>query len=245
MLVYRYKFILFSFIFYTAFAFQFNTLLLIFSLIYCAILINIQSIVFHRYFSHRSFSVAKWTEFLFVLLSIPIGQGSLLSWAVTHRLHHQHSDSKADPHSPITKSILKIIFIPADVPQVSIYKFKDLIQNKSLLFFHRNYYFLFFCYIGLAYAILSKVFFIYFIIIPVIYINLGTLAINILSHKFGSSVYSNNDHSKNNLFVRFFTFFSEGLHNNHHFNPTSASQSLNGEFDLPYLIIKQFWRKND
>lgn len=55
---------------------------------------------YHRLFTHKSFEAhpaVKWT--LGVLGSMAI-QGPILGWVATHRMHHQHSDTADDPHSP-------------------------------------------------------------------------------------------------------------------------------------------------
>ncbi len=55
---------------------------------------------YHRLFTHKSFEAhpaVKW--FLGVAGSMAI-QGPILGWVATHRMHHQHSDKHADPHSP-------------------------------------------------------------------------------------------------------------------------------------------------
>mgnify|MGYP001165009246 CR=1 FL=1 len=55
----------------------------------------------HRYFSHKAFKAGEnMSIFLAILGSIP-AMGPVSFWALTHREHHQHSDSKKDPHSPL------------------------------------------------------------------------------------------------------------------------------------------------
>ncbi|KAB2634109.1 palmitoyl-monogalactosyldiacylglycerol delta-7 desaturase [Pyrus ussuriensis x Pyrus communis] len=48
---------------------------------------------YHRSLAHRSFKLPRWLE-LFCLLR-PI------EWVSTHRYHHQFTDTKKDPHSPL------------------------------------------------------------------------------------------------------------------------------------------------
>ena len=50
--------------------------------------------------THRSYNCPKWLEHLFALFGICALQDSPARWVVIHRLHHQHSDHQADPHSP-------------------------------------------------------------------------------------------------------------------------------------------------
>ena len=71
---------------------------LVFGMLLSAIGINIG---FHRYITHNHFTVAKPIEWLFVWLGSMIMVGSPISYAVTHTVHHKHSDTNLDPHGPV------------------------------------------------------------------------------------------------------------------------------------------------
>jgi stearoyl-CoA desaturase (delta-9 desaturase) len=58
------------------------------------------TIGYHRLFSHRSFATYRWVERLLMILGCMAGQSSPFFWIATHRLHHRHSDTDGDPHSP-------------------------------------------------------------------------------------------------------------------------------------------------
>ena len=74
--------------------------IIIFLVMYLLGAIGIE-ISLHRYFSHRAFKAGEnMSIFLAVLGSIP-AMGPVSFWALTHREHHQYSDSKKDPHSPL------------------------------------------------------------------------------------------------------------------------------------------------
>src|SRR2546423_13150851 len=46
---------------------------------------------YHRYFSHRSFKLARGPQFLMALLAQTSGQKGVLWWASLHRVHHRNS----------------------------------------------------------------------------------------------------------------------------------------------------------
>src|SRR5205823_5712496 len=48
----------------------------------------------------RSFQTPKAVEYVLTVLGALANQGGPLQWVATHRLHHRHSDTKDDPHSP-------------------------------------------------------------------------------------------------------------------------------------------------
>jgi stearoyl-CoA desaturase (delta-9 desaturase) len=56
---------------------------------------------YHRYFSHRSFQCGRLVQFLLALGGTTTGQRGPLSWATSHRTHHETSDTPDDPHSPV------------------------------------------------------------------------------------------------------------------------------------------------
>jgi len=56
------------------------------------------SMGYHRYLAHKSFKPKRWFEILMIILGLPAG--TPIQWAGNHRAHHQHADTKLDPHSP-------------------------------------------------------------------------------------------------------------------------------------------------
>ncbi|MCP4175999.1 MAG: acyl-CoA desaturase, partial [Fuerstiella sp.] len=56
---------------------------------------------YHRYLAHKSFKLRAPVEFFVMLAGSLSGEGSPMTWAATHRLHHQKSDQEGDPHSPL------------------------------------------------------------------------------------------------------------------------------------------------
>jgi stearoyl-CoA desaturase (delta-9 desaturase) len=55
---------------------------------------------YHRYFSHRTFRTSRWMQFVLAFGGGTAAQKSALWWAAHHRVHHKHTDTRADPHSP-------------------------------------------------------------------------------------------------------------------------------------------------
>lgn len=55
----------------------------------------------HRLWSHASYKINKYAEFILILLSAGTLQGPALSWASNHFRHHTYTDTDLDPHSPL------------------------------------------------------------------------------------------------------------------------------------------------
>jgi stearoyl-CoA desaturase (delta-9 desaturase) len=71
-----------------------------------------QTVFLHRYASHQMFTMSKTWERIFFFCTFLTQGSSFLNpraYAILHRLHHKHSDTEKDPHSPIfSKNILKL-----------------------------------------------------------------------------------------------------------------------------------------
>jgi stearoyl-CoA desaturase (delta-9 desaturase) len=55
---------------------------------------------FHRHFAHRAFKTYPWMTQLLGIAGTMAGQGHVVFWTATHRIHHKHADRPGDPHSP-------------------------------------------------------------------------------------------------------------------------------------------------
>lgn len=55
----------------------------------------------HRLWSHDTYKINKFIEFILVLLAAGTLQGPVLSWASNHFKHHAYTDTDQDPHSAL------------------------------------------------------------------------------------------------------------------------------------------------
>ena len=71
-----------------------------------------QTVFLHRYASHQMFTMSKSWERVFFFLTFLTQGSSFLNpraYAILHRLHHKHSDTEKDPHSPVfSKNIIRM-----------------------------------------------------------------------------------------------------------------------------------------
>jgi stearoyl-CoA desaturase (delta-9 desaturase) len=59
--------------------------------------------VYHRYFSHKSYKTSRAFQLFLAVLGTSATQKGPLWWASVHRVHHKHSDTEKDVHSPIRR----------------------------------------------------------------------------------------------------------------------------------------------
>ena len=198
----------------------------------------------HRLLTHRSFAVPKWLEYLLTILGTMSIQDSPNQWVATHRIHHQFTETDADPHSTrsgfLWAQVGWVLWGRAqDHDEATLKRYiPDLLKDPG----HR---------------LISRLFFLPIIVSGVVLFLIGgwsmvvwgvfarvvvgwhtTWFVNSLSHLYGQRPHKTNDSSTNNWFVAILTF-GEGWHNNHHAFPASARHGTEWhQFDLNWITIR-------
>jgi fatty-acid desaturase len=192
---------------------------------------------YHRLFSHRAFKTTESRKNLLLLLGSLAGFGPALAWVGVHRLHHRHSDSDKDPHGHMPAyRIWLTLWRDFIVPRESV---RDLLRDKWQVFFFKYYFsFLIFSYVLIGF--ISPLFLFFGVAgASVIGIHAAGL-VNTVCHRFGSRNFNLEDRSHNNKWVNLLVG-GNGLHNNHHANPSAWDYRVNkGDVDIQALMIKWF-----
>lgn len=215
-----------------------------------------QTFFLHRYASHKAFTMNKFTERVFFVLTWIFQGSNYLSpfgYGVMHRMHHAYADTENDPHSPTydetiwnmmwkTKTIYSDIASGRMVPDkrftegVPRWDAFDKIARSwpSRLFWGALYvlFYLKFATVWWLWLILP----IQFLMSPI-----HGAIINWFAHKYGYINFPVKDTSKNFLPVDFL-MMGESYHNNHHKHGSRAN--FGGvrwhEVDPTYHIIRLF-----
>jgi stearoyl-CoA desaturase (delta-9 desaturase) len=210
--------------------------------------------VYHRYFSHKTYSTSRPMQFFLALCGGTTVQRGPLWWAYHHRHHHQHSDQAEDAHSPHVHGFLwsHIGWItsrrnfPTDYSKV-----RDLDRYPELVFLNR-----FDAVVPLAFALsifgLGSLLathapglhtngwqlLVWGFFISTTALFHGTSCINSMAHLMGRRRYKTEDDSRNSFILAIITL-GEGWHNNHH---RYQSSTRNGffwwELDITYYLLK-------
>lgn len=211
----------------------------------------------HRYFSHRSYKTSRAFQLILAVLAASGGQRGPLWWASCHRLHHKHSDTDLDVHSPVHKGIwyayMAWLFDPKNV-NTDLDAVKDLSKYPELVFINKFHYV--FAYLSMAIIFclgqytqifgnevggLSAVFWGYFFS-TVLSIHSACL-LNSITHALKPSficyrTFQTDDTSTNNWLLAIPTM-GASWHNNHHRYMNSAKAGFYWwEFDLTFYILK-------
>ena len=94
----------------------------------------------HRLWSHKSFTTTRLRKKIIMILQLIAGEGSCLSFVGIHRLHHQHSDNKQDPHSPHHNGILRTMFYIHNIDSFDKKVIADVLREPWMLKLHKYYF---------------------------------------------------------------------------------------------------------
>ncbi len=210
--------------------------------------------IYHRYFSHKTYSTSRFGQFLLALWGGTTVQRGALWWAYHHRHHHQHSDDPEDAHSPHVHGfwwshigwITSRRNFPTDYSKV-----KDLAKYPELVWLNRfdtvvPFLFaigMYFFGVALeAYApqlgTNGPQMLVWGFFISTTALFHGTSCINSMAHLMGRRRFATTDDSRNS-FILAIICLGEGWHNNHH---RYQSSTRNGfywwEIDITYYGLK-------
>ena len=221
------------------------------------------NVCYHRLLTHRGFVCPKWFEHFLALLGCCNVQDSPARWVAAHRLHHQHSDEQADPHSPLVHFIWAhmgwLVVKNGDLWRKSMSErfARDLIRDPFYVTLDRYQYVpilaswaLFFAG-GVAAGLLTggtvgealqfgASLLVWGCFLRTVLVWHVTWSVNSVTHMWGYRSYRTNDDSRNNVFVGI-AAFGEGWHNNHHADPGAAKHGHKPwEIDLTYATVAMF-----
>lgn len=208
----------------------------------------------HRYFSHRTFSTARWFQFILAFWAGCAAQRGTLWWAAHHRRHHAFAETEDDPHSPTVRDFWKshLVWIFEDAHQPSNYKWvRDLARYPELRFLDRWYwtppilYWCMFAALGAAWGEARGIgaaggawaMIVWGPVLGTVLAWHATFCINSVTHMWGRRRYDTGDDSRNVGWLSWLNF-GEGWHNNHHYYPHSANLGFHWwEVDPAYYVI--------
>jgi stearoyl-CoA desaturase (delta-9 desaturase) len=180
-----------------------------------------------------------------------------------HRKHHQYSDERPDPHSPLVNFFWGhmgwLVTENNEYGTLDMFEkyARDLLQDRFYRQLHKGYTWLVYygahvlLIVALGFAVgwlisptseeairFGLSVFVWGVIVRTVYVWHITWAVNSASHLWGYRNYLTGEDSRNNWVVAMLTN-GEGWHNNHHADQRSAAHGHRWwEIDLTHLTIK-------
>jgi stearoyl-CoA desaturase (delta-9 desaturase) len=212
-----------------------------------------QSIFHHRYAAHGMFTMSRLVEKIFYWGCF-ITQGSSYisanTYGLMHRLHHAHTDTIEDPHSPENSANIFTMMWQTRTNYFNLHlgetivdeKYrKDLPQWSSFEKYTHNYIARIswvLIYISFYFLFASSWWLFLFLPVTIVMGSLQGASVNWWAHRFGYVNYKMKNTSKNILPFDFF-FWGEAYHNNHHKHPTNPNNASRWfEVDMGFLAMK-------
>jgi len=207
---------------------------------------------YHRFLAHKSLKLKAPVEFLVLLAGSLSGEGSPMTWAATHRLHHQKSDKDGDPHSPLVGkwwSHMFWLFVKrkgADRDLLWRRYIPELVDRPLMVFFERTFPLWLWAQgllllgggwmwggwqMGLSCLVWGMC-------VRMTAAYHTTWFINSATHLWGYRNYDTRDKSRNLWWVAILAY-GEGWHNNHHAHPSVAPAGHRWwEIDMTWWVIR-------
>lgn len=196
---------------------------------------------YHRYFAHRAYRTSRAFQLALAWLGASAAQLGPLWWAAHHRLHHRHSDTELDVHSPHARSLWWAHvgwLVCRKHSATRLDAIADFARYPELRFLDRWHALAPLSLVALLFAAgealrsrapelgasgTQLVAWGFFVGTALLYH--VTFAVNSLGHAVGSRRFETRDRSRNNLLLALLTL-GDGWHNNHHARPRLARHGL-------------------
>jgi fatty-acid desaturase len=194
---------------------------------------GVNTIAHHRWLTHRSFVPHAPGRYLMWTSLILAANGRPAQLVIGHRLHHVHTDTALDPHSPNNHSWINLWLGRFNISTGSRPP-KDFYRDKEAVFVNKHYWMLYALF-NIALALID--FKTALLFCPV------TFTLNWIL----STIINYNGHVLNGVVeprnmgpVIAWLTCGEGLHKNHHSNQASYSFASPDRFDLGAFVIEKF-----
>jgi len=212
---------------------------------------------FHRLFVHRSFETYDWVKCVLAVFGSMAVQAPLFSWVAHHRVHHQHSDTPNDPHTPHHSGTGILGWLQGfwhahlgwafDPNRAGLARYaQDLGKSPSLRLTSKLFplwVILGLLIPALAGGLLSSTWtgallgLIWGGFVRVFLVHHVTWSVNSVCHLWGLRPFTSDDESRDNVVFGILAM-GEGWHNGHHAFPSSARHGLNWwKIDVSYYAI--------
>jgi stearoyl-CoA desaturase (delta-9 desaturase) len=195
---------------------------------------------YHRYFSHRSYRLARFPQFLMALGGSSAAQKGVLWWASHHRDHHRYSDTDKDVHSPQRGFWWSHAgwIVCEKHAETKWDRIKDFAKYPELRWLNKYDWVAPWSLAGLCFLIDGWRGLVVGFLTSTVLLWHATFFINSLAHVFGRRRYATEDTSRNSALLAVLTM-GEGWHNNHHYFQASARQGFFWwEWDPSFYILR-------
>lgn len=210
------------------------------------------TVFYHRGLTHGAVKLRPWMRKFVIRSGSWVTGLDPKTWCCMHRMHHLHSDTKYDPHSPLTYGVFGLFL--AQLHSYTRTMSRLIMEDRRYMamvpdldfpvhWLNRRKLELVPYLVHAALAIAVSWYFDAWLLgfsyfVGIMSHPIQGWMVNSLAHKYGYRNFSTNDNSKNNTLVAWLAM-GEGFQNNHHHRPTSANFSVKWwELDLGFTLCR-------
>lgn len=145
----------------------------------------IQSAFMHRWAAHGLWSPPRWLQKILATIGVVALLGTPITYAAWHRTHHAYADTEKDPHSPVLKGWLYVVF--AHYHSAQIKRAVDRMRDPYFLWLNKNMLSIMLIGNAVLFVSLPFVWFMTLWAVPVAYTIFNTnFLVLVLSHRTGT-----------------------------------------------------------
>lgn len=180
----------------------------------------------HRLWTHQSYEASQALQYILLYFATCSQELSVIDWVKWHRVHHKHSDTKADPHNINDGFWFAHVgwLITEQLPEVTEatkhVNYDDIVNRKDMLFQQRYYFPLLLVSSLFIPMMIASIwndtissYWLYYI--RTVFVLNCTFLVNSAAHTWGWRPFSPRIKSAENRIVSILTC-GEGWHNYHH-----------------------------
>lgn len=210
----------------------------------------------HRYFAHRSYKTSRVFQFILAFIAATGGQRGPIWWATKHKIHHQYSDEKKDPHSPVQYGWKFAHFgwlVEEKFLETNLDESKDLAKFKELVFINGYHYifpyfgfimiYLFGEYSGVLGEDMGLSALFFSAVLTLVLSLHSAFMLNSMTHNIKPNIlnrrrYESKDTSTNAWWLALITMGGSWHNNHHHYQHSAKAGFYWWEIDLVFYILK-------
>lgn len=204
---------------------------------------------FHRFLAHGAFKTYRPVEVFLMFCGIITTVGSPMAWTIVHRIHHIHTDTDKDPHSPQGIGVWKAWFGVWNTDgyrqagRVSRALRRDPLYTAT----HKYYFHILALWVLFLFAVFGWQGVVFVYAMPAVLSLHSANGIIVIPHVHGyinHDLTKKGDTSRNSWIANLMTM-GEGWHNNHHAHPSRwNTRERWWEWDVPAQVIKLIHRRD-
>ncbi len=198
------------------------------------------SIGYHRYLCHKGFTCGPILKFILLSLGAFGFQGSPLIWRAVHTVHHLHTDTDKDPHSPVRGfwfSYYLWLMDEKNIPDPKEHA-KDYLGDRMVMFMDKYYAVWVLASLLIPYLLFGWEGLIWGGFLRMVFVRHMTSIVSSVGHMGKVSRNTKEKHQGVNSFLLALLLSGDGWHQNHHDDEDRVRHGIKWwQIDVTWYVV--------